>query len=220
MRVLICLILLTITAAAQAPQVRTPSALRGRVDIRRIVTAPERRPGVTDFGTAPLRELPDSRRAVVYLESAPSGAFEDIEPARLRMDQRNETFIPHVLAVTAGTLVDFPNNDSTYHNVFSLSRAKRFDLGRYARGRSKTVRFDRPGIVRVFCDIHSHMSAFVVVFSHPYYATTDADGRYRIDNIPPGSYTVTVWHEGQTRDSRTVVIPAQGGLVEQDFVVQ
>ena len=204
----------------QAPQVRTPSALRGRVDIRRIVTAPERRPGVTDFGTAPPRELPDSRRAVVYLESAPSGAFEDIEPARLRMDQRNETFIPHVLAVTAGTLVDFPNNDSTYHNVFSLSRAKRFDLGRYARGRSKTVRFDRPGIVRVFCDIHSHMSAFVLVFSHPYHATTEADGRYRIDNIPPGSYTVTVWHEGQTRDSRTVVIPAQGSLVEQDFVVQ
>ena len=204
----------------QAPQARTPGALRGRVDIRRIVTAPERRPGVTDFGTAPPRELPDSRRAVVYLESAPSGAFEDIEPARLRMDQRNETFIPHVLAVTAGTLVDFPNNDSTYHNVFSLSRAKRFDLGRYARGRSKTVRFDRPGIVRVFCDIHSHMSAFVLVFSHPYHATTEADGRYRIDNIPPGSYTVTVWHEGQTRDSRTVVIPAQGSLVEQDFVVQ
>jgi plastocyanin len=221
MRVLLCLVLLTMTAAAaQAPEVRVLGALRGRVDIRRIVPAPERRPGVTDLGTAAPRELPDSRRAVVYLESAPSGAFEAIEPARLRMDQRNETFIPHVLAVTAGTLVDFPNNDSTYHNVFSLSRAKRFDLGRYARGRSKAVRFDRPGIVRVFCDIHSHMSAFVLVFSHPYYATTETDGRYRIDNIPPGSYTVTVWHEGQTRDSRTVVIPAQGGLVEQDFVVQ
>lgn len=221
MRLLISLFLLTMTAAgAQAPDVRTLGALRGRVDIRRIVPAPERRPGVSDLGTAAPRELPDSRRVVVYLESAPSGAFEVIEPARVRMDQRNETFIPHVLAVTAGTLVDFPNNDSTYHNVFSLSRAKRFDLGRYARGRSKAVRFDRPGIVRVFCDIHSHMSAFVLVFSHPYYSTSETDGRYRIDNIPPGSYTVTVWHEGQTRDSRTVVIPPAGGLVEQDFVVQ
>jgi len=220
MRALICVVLLTVTAAAaQAPEVRALGALRGRVDIRRIVPAPERRPGVSDLGTPAPRELPDSRRAVVYLESAPSGAFEDLEPARMRMDQRNETFIPHVLAVTAGTLVDFPNNDSTYHNVFSLSRAKRFDLGRYARGRSKAVRFDRPGIVRVFCDIHSHMSAFVLVFSHPYYSTTEADGRFRIDNVPPGSYTVTVWHEGQTRDSRTVVVPPQGGLVEQDFVV-
>ena len=87
-------------------------------------------------------------------------------------------------------------------------------------GRSKAVRFDQPGIVRVFCDIHSHMSAFVLVFGHPYFATTDADGRYRIDNIPAGTYTVVAWHEGQARDSRSVVIPAQGGIVEQDFEVR
>lgn len=206
--------------AKQAPETRPAGALRGRVDIRRVITAPERRPGVTDLGSAPARDLPDSRRAVVYLESAPRGAFEEREPVRFRMDQRNETFVPYVLAVAAGTVVDFPNNDSTYHNVFSLSKAKRFDLGRYARGRSKAVRFDRPGIVRVFCDIHSHMSAFILVFGHPYFATTEAEGRYRIDDIPAGSYTVTVWHDGQTRDSRTVVVPSRGGIVEQDFVVQ
>ncbi len=136
------------------------------------------------------------------------------------MDQRNETFVPHVLAVSAGTIVDFPNNDSTYHNVFSLSKTKRFDLGRYARGHSKSVRFDRPGIVRVFCDIHSHMSAFVLVFGHRYFATTDTDGTYRIDNIPPGTYTVAAWHEGDVRDTRTIVVPQQGGVVEQDFEVQ
>ena len=81
------------------------------------------------------------------------------------MDQRNERFVPHVLAVMVGTVVDFPNSDLTYHNVFSLSRAKRFDLGRYAAGKSKSVRMDRPGVVRVFCDIHSHMNAFVLVFN-------------------------------------------------------
>src|SRR5688572_32493520 len=75
------------------------------------------------------------------------------------MDQRNERFVPHLLAVMVGTFVDFPNSDLTYHNVFSLSRAKRFDLGRYAAGKSKGVRMDRPGVVRVFCDIHSHMNA-------------------------------------------------------------
>ena len=135
------------------------------------------------------------------------------------MNQRNETFLPHVLAVDAGAVVDFPNNDATYHNVFSLSKINKFDLGRYARGKSKSVRFDRPGVVRIFCDIHSHMSAFVLVFSHPYYSTAQADGRYRIDNIPAGTYTVSAWHEGDVRDTRTVTIPAQGGDVDLDFVV-
>ena len=109
------------------------------------------------------------------------------------MDQRNESFVPHVLAITVGTVVDFPNSDHIYHNVFSLSKTKTFDLGRYAAGHSKPIRFDRPGIVRVFCDIHSHMNAFILVFNHPFFAMTDADGRYRIDNVPPGTYNVVAW---------------------------
>jgi hypothetical protein len=124
-----------------------------------------------------------------------------------------------VLAIPVGTVVEFPNSDHIYHNVFSLSKPKRFDLGRYANGRSKWVRFDRPGIVRVFCDIHSHMSAFILIFGHRYFATTDAEGRYRIDNIPPGTYNVVAWQEGEARDTRTVRIPGQGGALEQDFVV-
>jgi len=81
------------------------------------------------------------------------------------------------------------------------------------------VRFDRPGIVRVFCDIHSHMSAFILVFSHRYFATTNPEGHYRIDRIPSGTYTVVAWQDGANRDSRTVTIP-DGGSVELDFVVQ
>ena len=136
------------------------------------------------------------------------------------MDQRNETFSPHVLSITTGTMVDFPNNDRTYHNVFSLSPTNRFDLGRYGNGKSQAKRFDRAGIVRVFCDIHSHMSAFILVFNHPYHTTTDADGRYRIDNIPSGTYTVTAWHEGAIRDMHTVTIPVAGGPVDLDLLVQ
>jgi plastocyanin len=127
-------------------------------------------------------------------------------PRRVRINQRNERFVPHLVAITVGSIVDFPNNDRTYHNVFSLSDVKSFDLGRYAAGQSKSVRFDRPGIARVFCDIHSHMSAFVLVFAHRFFSVTDADGRFRIDNVPAGAYTVVLWNDAFGSESRTVVV--------------
>ena len=125
-----------LTTASSPAQPRL-GAIRGRVRVLRVEKPPERRPSVSELGAPPPREIPDLRRAVVYLEKGPAAALESREPVRARMDQRNETFLPHVLAVDAGTLVDFPNNDSTYHNVFSLSKTKKFDLGRYARGKSK-----------------------------------------------------------------------------------
>ena len=136
-----------------------------------------------------------------------------------RLDQRNETFVPHVLPIVAGTTVEFPNSDQTYHNVFSLSKTKTFDLGRYAVGRSKSVRFDRPGIVRVFCDIHSHMNAFILVFSHPFFGMTDGDGRYRIDNVPPGTYGVIAWNEGVSSEVKPITVP-DGAVAELDFTLR
>jgi len=194
-------------------------AIRGRVEIRRVATAMERRPGVADLGTPAARSVPDLLRSVVYLESAPRGAFETSEGGHAIMDQRNETFVPHVLAIMTGTTVDFPNSDKFYHNVFSLSRTRSFDLGRYAAGNSRPVRFDRPGIVRVFCDIHSHMSAFILVFSHPFFAMTDAEGRYRIENVPPGTYGVIAWNEGNSSETRPITV-ADGGVTELDFTLR
>jgi hypothetical protein len=200
-------------------------SIRGRVDIRRAGGAPQARPNVSDLSSPTRLDAQDPNRAVVFLdgqdvpERSPLRAVPRV-PGRARIDQRNETFFPHVLAVTTGALVDFPNNDQTFHNVFSLSKPKRFDLGRYGRNESKTVRFDTPGVVRVFCDIHSHMSAFVLVFNHPFHATTGDDGRYRLDNVPPGTYTVTVWHEGTSHDSRSVTIPPAGGIVDVDLLVR
>ena len=204
-----------VPVAAQGPA----GVIRGRVDVRRTPPVIERRPNVSDLGMHASHDVPDLRRSVVYLESAPALAFPDPEPQRATMDQRNETFVPHVLAITVGTTVDFPNSDNTYHNVFSL-RAPRFDLGRYAAGRSKSVRFDRPGIVRVFCEIHSHMSAFILVFNHRYFAVTSADGRYQIGRVPPGRYTLVAWNEGAIRESRPIVIPEDGGAVEADFTLR
>jgi plastocyanin len=194
-------------------------SIRGRVDLRRPPAPTPRRPGVSDLGTPAPRDLPDLLRSVVYLESAPRGAFETNEGGRAAMDQRNETFVPHVLAIMTGTTVDFPNSDPFYHNVFSLSKTSRFDLGRYAAGRSKSIRFDKPGIVRVFCDIHSHMNAFILVFSHPFFALTSADGRYGIENVPAGTYNVIAWNEGTASDPLPVTVP-DGGVAELDFALR
>jgi plastocyanin len=194
-------------------------AIRGHIELRRALSPAERRPNVSDLGAASHRDLPDRTRSVVYLETAPRGAFEQTEPGHAVLDQRNETFVPHMLAITTGTTVDFPNSDRIYHNVFSLSKTASFDLGRYAVGRSKSVRFDKPGIVRVFCEIHSHMSAFILVFSHPFFATTDSDGRYRIDNVPPGNYTVIAWNEGVSSDPAPTGVPS-GGVAELDITLR
>jgi plastocyanin len=201
------------TAAAR------PGSIRGHVDLQRPPAPSPRRPGVSDLGAAGPRDLPDLLRSVVYLESAPRGAFETSESGRVVMDQHNETFVPHVLAIMTGTTVDFPNSDPFYHNVFSLSKAGRFDLGRYAAGRSKAVRFDKPGIVRVFCDIHSHMNAFILVFSHPFFALTNAEGRYGIDRVPAGTYSVIAWNEGTASEPQSVTVP-EGGVAELDFLLR
>jgi len=216
LRLLVLLGLAALSAAPQTPVVRMGGSIRGRVAVP-AVPANLGRPAVAEPSTAPHAPI-NRRRVVVYLESAPRLAFGELPPGRARMDQRAEQFVPRILAVTAGTTVDFPNNDKTFHNVFSLSRIRTFDLGRFAPGRTGSVRFDRPGIVPVFCDIHSHMSANIFVFSHPFYAVSDDEGRYEIDGVPPGTYTLMVWSELGSAPARRVAVP-EGGSVEADFQV-
>lgn len=212
--------ILGLTGLAGLPGPVGAGTIEGRVDVRIELPAPDHRPTVGELGMPARRDLPDRTRSVVFLEQAPQGAFEDPERRRARLDQRNEAFHPYVLAVRAGSTVDFPNSDRIYHNVFSFSKSRRFDLGRYPKGQSKSVRFDRPGIVRVFCDIHAHMSAYILVFAHPYFAATDDSKRYRIVNVPPGTYRLSVWTDGETRETRTVTVPEDEAAVEADFVVK
>jgi hypothetical protein len=127
------------------------------------------------------------------------------------MAQRDERFVPHVLPVLVGAKVEFPNEDDVYHNVFSLSTAagpNGFDLGRYPKGESRTVTFERPGTVQVFCHIHSDMSATVLVLQNPYFAQPSDDRRYVIDEIPEGDYTIVGWHERAKAVVRRVHVTA------------
>jgi plastocyanin len=155
-------------------------------------------------------ELRDSREAAVRKRLDYSGVVVSLVPlnplkpinrltdVHATMLQKNKTFIPHVLAVMAGTYVDFPNADPIFHNAFSSYNGQIFDLSLYPPGSSKSVRFSREGIVRVFCNIHSAMSAVIVVLSTPYFATTSRDGAFQILNVPPGEYQLNVFHERAT----------------------
>ena len=206
--------------AADSPAaLAAEGTIRGVVEIRRSQAVTESRASAAAMGM-PAHRIEQLRPAVVYLDAGPRGAFEPDEAARARMDQVDQTFVPHVLAIAVGTTVDFPNSDVTFHNVFSLSKTRSFDLGRYSRGHSKAVRFDRPGVVQVFCDIHSHMSAYILVFAHRFFSVTDDAGRYTIGHVPPGTYTLTVWYEGEVRETRSVVVPDSGGTVDAAFAVR
>ena len=124
------------------------------------------------------------------------------------MEQEGLSFKPHVLAVVKGTEVEFPNRDMLFHNVFSLSKPKSFDLGRFAQNASKSLRFGTPGIVKVFCHIHSDMSGVIVVLDNPFFASPGSDGRFVIDGIPPGEYRVIAWHERARMAAKKVRIEA------------
>jgi len=148
---------------------------------------------------------------VVFLRSQASESIPAALPVPV-MDQKNAHFVPRIVVVPAGGRVRFLNSDPMFHNVFSLSPIKKFDLGRYPRGNSKFVTFDHPGVVQVFCDIHAEMIGFVVVVDGLHYAVLDGDGHYRISDVPPGNYDVAVWAEGmsQFKTVGRVTVPTSG----------
>lgn len=141
--------------------------------------------------------------AVVWLDS--HDPVSPGQPTQPVMDQRSLQFFPQVLAVRVGTTVRFPNSDRVFHNIFSFKDGKQFDLGVYPIGAVKFVRFDRPGVSRLFCNIHPRMAAYVVAVDSPYFATTDATGRFRID-APPGRYTWHAWRAGGETLSGSVTV--------------
>jgi hypothetical protein len=134
---------------------------------------------------------------VVYLERDKEGSLALVRPSGEppKMTQKWEQFIPHVLPIVQGTTVEFPNEDDVFHNVFSLSGPKQFDLPKYPAGSSRSVTFQKAGIVNVFCHIHTDMSAVILVLDNPFYATPGREGAYAIPDIPPGEYTLVAWHE-------------------------
>jgi plastocyanin len=146
------------------------------------------------------------RDAVVFIEDLRAAPAEK----SVVLDQHNRTFIPHVMVVQVGTRVEFPNHDTVYHNVFSYRDGKKFDLGLYPVGSTKVRRFDQPGLIRLFCNIHSNMSAFIWVVDNPYFTKTDKAGRFRITGVPSGQRSVQIWHERWGKRRLTAEVPREG----------
>jgi plastocyanin len=135
-----------------------------------------------------------SADVVVWLTSTRTNQTASPGPAA-RLLQKNKRFTPHILAVTTGTAIEFPNQDLFFHNVFSIYHGKPFDLGLYEGGTVRTIRFSKPGVSYIFCNIHPEMSAAVVTLNTPHFAITARDGSFQISHVPPGQYTFGVWYE-------------------------
>jgi plastocyanin len=158
-------------------------------------------------------EADEIANVVVFVKNAPVEAVLPVTHASI--SQRDESFVPRVTAITRASTVEFPNFDPYFHNVFSLSRVATFDLGRYRNGDKRERTFPRAGIVKVYCHIHSEMSATILVFDHHLYSTPSADGAFAIEAVPAGVYELAAWHEriGETTTPITVV-PGESASAE------
>ena len=161
-------------------------SVSGRVELR-------------DSQDAAVRRHMDFSGVVVWLEPVAGSPAPAPSDAVARMVQKNKTFTPHVLPIRVGASVDFPNFDPIFHNAFSNYNGQLFDVGLYPPGTSRRVRFARPGVVRVFCNIHAAMSAVIVVLNTPYFEATPKNGVFQLDNVPPGEYALHFFHERATQ---------------------
>lgn len=202
-----------ITSLAFAAPV-TAGTLRGNV---RVPSAPPAdaafRPyaGRASSLPAPVRTVRGAvTDAVLYVDRLPEDAPPRASETRPQLGQRGQAFEPRVVVVPAGGTVEFPNFDPIFHNVFSVSPARRFDLGKYPRGTSRNVRFPKAGVVNVYCDIHSDMAAFIVVVPNTAWTRPDRDGAYALDGLPAGRYQLRWWHPDFGAGSAWIEVPSEG----------
>jgi plastocyanin len=156
-------------------------------------------------------------RVVLYLDGA-GPAPDDPESHALQLQQLDRRFLPDLVVVPVGSTVSFPNLDPIFHNVYSLSKPKTFDLGSYDKGQTRKVAFPKPGIVDVYCHLHPNMAATIVVTPNRWYARPDRSGQFRIPNVPPGQYTVVAWHKSAGFFRKTIVVEKGHDSVADFFI--
>jgi len=157
------------------------------------------------------------RNAVVWLQNPPPGARPETPPAKIEMDQKGCAFVPHVVLVPAGGTVEFLNSDRLLHNLHSVGKENPPFNRTQPRGRAIPITFAKPEIIRVDCDLHSWMRAWVVVADHPFYALSNETGEFVLAGVPPGTYTLSVWQEALGTVTREVTVGAEDARVTVEF---
>jgi plastocyanin len=170
---------------------------------------------ITNSRDPSVRRAKDYSGVVIWLDPVERGGGAHAAPKRVKMIQRDRHFTPHVVAVSVGSTVDFPNLDPIFHNAFSNFSGQPFDIGLYAPGTSKSEVFRHPGIVRVFCNIHPTMSAIIAVVATPWYVATDATGKFNLPTVPPGDYQLRIFYERALPENlrfleRRITVPESG----------
>lgn len=217
---LLALAALALTAGAQS--------ITGTILIKRKLTKRSVTPAVSVYQRGPAVELGqdteadplafERSRVVVWLEGTGPAGVAPASATQLQIAQHDRRFSPDLLVVPAGSTVSFPNMDPIFHNIFSLSRAKSFDLGNYDQGQTRKVQFPKPGIVDVYCHLHPNMEATVVVTPNRWYARADGAGQYRLPDVPPGQYTVVAWHKYAGFSRKTVTVETGHDTVADFFL--
>jgi plastocyanin len=186
--------------------------LEGRIRITKVltkkkVTLPqtyERTVALSNAADQEQAATSELHRVVVYIEGPGPAA----KPVTVTLDQKKRHFEPEVVVVPVGSTVAFPNSDPVFHNVFSLSKAKQFDLGNYSMGETRSVKFTEPGVVSVHCHLHPNMAAAVIVTPNGWYARPAEDGSFQLTGLAPGTYTLVAWHKSAGAFRRTIKIGA------------
>jgi plastocyanin len=203
-------------------------AITGTIVIKRKLTKPNVTPNVSMYqrGTA-VRLGKDSEqdpiayersRVVIYLEGAAPGTQNTGDSPAPQVQQLDRRFMPDLVIVPVGSTVSFPNMDPIFHNIYSLSKPKPFDLGNYDKGQRRNVTFPKPGVVEIYCHLHPNMQATVVVTPNRWFARPDRNGQYRIADVPPGQYTLVAWHKSAGFFRKSVVI-GDGHDATADFFI-
>lgn len=160
----------------------------------------------------------DLKEFLVYIDQQiPAGVHPPLKTMQVVI-QKDGTFTPHIMPILVGTTVEWPNHDQIYHNVFSMSDPKPFDLGLYKHGEVKKVTFDQAGRIDVFCSIHTKMHCIIWVLENPFYATTNSKGGYTVSNVPAGTYKLKAWHERLPSQIKEITVP-ETGEVTADFLL-
>jgi plastocyanin len=199
-----CLLIASVLLAADASRLWAQAGIEGSVGVsgKAMGPAPDVHYALKAGQIAPS----PTQLAVVYLE----GSFNKAPSKKtVMMEQSGYQFSPGVLAVQTGTQITFPNRDDDYHNVFSYSKAKRFDLGRFRKDETPpALSFDKAGIVRLYCEIHGHMRGIILVLDTPYFATSTPDGRFKLGGLPAGNFTLKAWLDEKTTLEQPVTLKA------------